>query len=55
MPDQNEIQESKINRNLEALRQTFEPLTASLTPDMEPATIYLLQLTILVKKTSHDS
>ncbi len=40
MPDENEIQETKISRNLEMLRQVFEPLTVGLTPDVEPAMIY---------------
>jgi hypothetical protein len=54
MPDGNETQETKINRNVEALRQAFEPLTAGLTPDVEPASIYLLQSMIPATKTSHD-
>ena len=40
MTDENEIQEAKINKNLETLRQVFEPLTAGLTADVahfEPA------------------
>ena len=54
MTDESEIQEAKINRNLEALRQIFEPLAASLAPDVEPAVIYFPQTTIPGAKTSHD-
>ncbi|MFL6464851.1 MAG: hypothetical protein ACJ73N_10635 [Bryobacteraceae bacterium] len=54
MTDENEIQEAKINKNLETLRQVFEPLTAGLTADVEPAVIYFPQPTIPGSKTSHD-
>jgi hypothetical protein len=40
MTDGKETPEDKINRNVEALRQTFEPLAADLTPEVEPAVIY---------------
>jgi len=54
MSDGKETEETKISKNAEMLRQVFEPLTAQLTPDVEPATIYFSQLTAPVVKTSHD-
>jgi len=54
MNDRNKTEEDKINRNLELLRQVFEPLPAGLTPDVEPAVIYFPQLAVRETKTSHD-
>jgi hypothetical protein len=51
MADQIETQEARINRNVEVLRQTFEPLIVSLAPDVEPAVIYWPRPTIPVTKT----
>ena len=50
----NETPEGKIHRNVEALRQTFEPLTAGLTPDVEPAVIYRPRPATPATTTNHD-
>ncbi len=42
MTKEQETQEAKINQNLEVLRRTFEPLTADLPSEVEPAVIYRL-------------
>jgi hypothetical protein len=54
MTDKNETPEDKINKNLESLRQAFEPLTAGLVPDDEPAVVYLPRSMASVIKTNHD-
>jgi hypothetical protein len=35
---------AKDQKTVEALRETFAPVTERLTPDVEPATIYLLSM-----------
>jgi len=54
MNDRNETEADKINRNVELLRQVFEPLPVGLTPDVEPAVTYFLPFTVRETKTSHD-
>ncbi|MBV8706632.1 MAG: hypothetical protein JO185_23975 [Acidobacteriaceae bacterium] len=54
MPEENDTQEDRINRNMETLRQVFEPLVVGLTPDVEPAVIYFPQLTARGAETRHD-
>ena len=54
MPEENNTQEDRINRNMEILRQVFEPLVVGLTPDVEPAVIYFPQLAARGTDTRHD-
>ena len=54
MADQNETSEAKIQRNVEALRQIFEPIAADLAPDVEPAVIYWPRPAVPATKTNHE-
>lgn len=54
MPEETNTQEDRINRNMEILRQVFEPLVIGLTPDMEPAVIYFPQVVARGADARHD-